>query len=107
MLRWYNVSTTATTGPTPAQTPARGRPIGPDSCCPGTRSRHDARTRDDTHFAHSERADTGSAYTGNAYSGVPAAPTPTTSSPTPENSGVVTVWVPYDAKVTINGLATT
>jgi uncharacterized protein (TIGR03000 family) len=48
----------------------------------------------------------------------PAAPTPnepgpavmptepTTSSPTPENSGVVTVWVPYDAKVTINGLAT-
>lgn len=31
---------------------------------------------------------------------------PTTSSPTPENSGVVTVWVPYDAKVTINGLAT-
>ena len=28
------------------------------------------------------------------------------SSPTPETSGVVTVWVPYDAKVTINGLAT-
>jgi uncharacterized protein (TIGR03000 family) len=37
----------------------------------------------------------------------PPTPTePTTSSPTPENSGVVTVWVPYDAKVTINGLAT-
>jgi uncharacterized protein (TIGR03000 family) len=37
-------------------------------------------------------------------------PTPaeprTTSSPTPETSGVVTVWVPYEAKVTINGLAT-
>jgi uncharacterized protein (TIGR03000 family) len=36
---------------------------------------------------------------------VPAEPT-STSSPTPETSGVVTVWVPYDAKVTINGLAT-
>jgi uncharacterized protein (TIGR03000 family) len=30
----------------------------------------------------------------------------TSSAPTPETSGVVTVWVPYDAKVTINGLAT-
>jgi uncharacterized protein (TIGR03000 family) len=37
----------------------------------------------------------------------PGMPTePTTSSPTPDNSGVVTVWVPFDAKVTINGLAT-
>jgi uncharacterized protein (TIGR03000 family) len=35
------------------------------------------------------------------------APTPSTMySPTPETSGVVTVWVPYDAKVTVNGLAT-
>ena len=25
---------------------------------------------------------------------------------TPENSGILTVWVPYDAKVTINGMAT-
>jgi uncharacterized protein (TIGR03000 family) len=36
---------------------------------------------------------------------VPAEPT-STSNPTSETSGVVTVWVPYDAKVTINGLAT-
>jgi uncharacterized protein (TIGR03000 family) len=41
----------------------------------------------------------------------PAVPGPATepatmSSPTPETSGVVMVWVPYDAKVTINGLAT-
>ena len=36
---------------------------------------------------------------------VPAEPS-TMLSPTPETSGVVTVWVPYDAKVTINGLAT-
>jgi uncharacterized protein (TIGR03000 family) len=28
------------------------------------------------------------------------------SSPNPETSGVVTVWLPYDAKVTVNGLAT-
>lgn len=26
--------------------------------------------------------------------------------PTPANSGLLTIWVPYDAKVTINGLAT-
>jgi uncharacterized protein (TIGR03000 family) len=31
---------------------------------------------------------------------------PTTSAPTPGTSGVVTVWAPYDAKITINGLAT-
>ena len=31
--------------------------------------------------------------------------TPTTSV-TPDNSGILTVWVPYDAKVTINGMAT-
>ena len=37
---------------------------------------------------------------------MPAPAEPTTMSPTPETSGVVTVWVPYDAKVTINGLAT-
>ncbi|MGA2797896.1 MAG: TIGR03000 domain-containing protein [Thermoguttaceae bacterium] len=36
----------------------------------------------------------------------PATEPATMSSPTPETSGVVTVWVPYDAKVTINGLAT-
>lgn len=29
-----------------------------------------------------------------------------TAVPTPENSGVITVWVPFDAKVTVNGLAT-
>ncbi len=37
---------------------------------------------------------------------VPPTEPSTMSSPTPETSGVVTVWVPYDAKVTINGLAT-
>ncbi len=47
---------------------------------------------------------------------IPPAETPTTptvptepsstSSPTPETSGVLTVWVPFDAKVTVNGLAT-
>jgi uncharacterized protein (TIGR03000 family) len=36
---------------------------------------------------------------------IPTEPT-STNSPTPENSGVITVWVPYDAKVTINGLVT-
>jgi len=36
----------------------------------------------------------------------PATEPATMSTPSPETSGVVTVWVPYDAKVTINGLAT-
>jgi uncharacterized protein (TIGR03000 family) len=42
----------------------------------------------------------------------PAAPTPAdpaapkTTSTSAENSGVLTVWVPYDAKVTVNGLDT-
>jgi uncharacterized protein (TIGR03000 family) len=39
---------------------------------------------------------------------VPAVPnlgTPSTSV-TPDNSGMLTVWVPYDAKVTINGMPT-
>lgn len=39
---------------------------------------------------------------------VPAVPnlgTPSTSV-TPDNSGMLTIWVPYDAKVTINGMAT-
>jgi uncharacterized protein (TIGR03000 family) len=36
---------------------------------------------------------------------VPAIPAPTTNV-TPENSGILTVFVPYDAKVTINGMAT-
>ena len=31
---------------------------------------------------------------------------PKTTATSAENSGIVTVWVPYDAKVTINGLAT-
>jgi uncharacterized protein (TIGR03000 family) len=34
---------------------------------------------------------------------IPGAPS---TSVTPENSGILTVWVPYDAKVTINGMAT-
>jgi uncharacterized protein (TIGR03000 family) len=33
-------------------------------------------------------------------------PAPKTTSTSAENSGVLTVWVPYDAKVTVNGLAT-
>jgi uncharacterized protein (TIGR03000 family) len=41
---------------------------------------------------------------------VPATPTPPTPNKTTatsaENSGVLTVWVPYDAKVTVNGLET-
>jgi uncharacterized protein (TIGR03000 family) len=37
----------------------------------------------------------------------PTAPTaPKTTSLSAENSGVLTVWVPYDAKVTVNGLVT-
>lgn len=37
----------------------------------------------------------------------PPATTPDTSgSPMPQTSGLLTIWVPYDAKVTINGLAT-
>jgi len=36
----------------------------------------------------------------------PATEPATMSSPNPETSGVVTVWLPYDAKVTVNGLAT-
>lgn len=41
--------------------------------------------------------------------GVPAAPEPTppkTTGITAEDSGILTVWVPYDAKVTVNGLET-
>jgi uncharacterized protein (TIGR03000 family) len=34
------------------------------------------------------------------------APTPKTSATSAGNSGVLTVWVPYDAKVTVNGLET-
>ena len=42
----------------------------------------------------------------------PAAPTPVepgapkTTGTSAENTGVLTVWVPYDAKVTVNGLET-
>jgi uncharacterized protein (TIGR03000 family) len=36
-------------------------------------------------------------------SAVPAVPT---TMMTPETSGIVTVWVPYDAKITINGMVT-
>lgn len=36
----------------------------------------------------------------------PAAEPPKTSGITAEDSGVLTVWVPYDAKVTVNGLET-
>jgi uncharacterized protein (TIGR03000 family) len=36
----------------------------------------------------------------------PVMPGAPTTSVTPENSGMLTVWVPYDAKVTINGMAT-
>ncbi len=41
----------------------------------------------------------------------PAAPatptTPVTGAPTLDNSALLTVWVPYEAKITINGLPTT
>ena len=37
---------------------------------------------------------------------VPGARIPMSSGPTRENSGLLTVWVPYEAKVTINGLMT-
>jgi uncharacterized protein (TIGR03000 family) len=33
-------------------------------------------------------------------------PGKSTNNATPETSGILTVWVPFDAKVTINGLAT-
>lgn len=33
-------------------------------------------------------------------------PTPKTSATSADESGILTVWVPYDAKVTVNGLAT-
>ena len=36
----------------------------------------------------------------------PPAPPSKTSATSAENSGVLTVWVPYDAKVTVNGLET-
>ncbi len=36
----------------------------------------------------------------------PSIPAEKTSSATPETSGILTVWVPADAKVTVNGLAT-
>jgi uncharacterized protein (TIGR03000 family) len=37
----------------------------------------------------------------------PAAPAPgKTSATSAENSGILTVWVPFDAKVTVNGLET-
>ena len=31
---------------------------------------------------------------------------PQTTTATPDNSGLLTIWVPYDAKVTVNGMAT-
>ena len=36
----------------------------------------------------------------------PTPPAKTTSAISTENSGVLTVWVPYDAKVTVNGRLT-
>jgi uncharacterized protein (TIGR03000 family) len=36
----------------------------------------------------------------------PQAPAPKTSGTSSEESGTLTVWVPYDAKVTVNGLET-
>ena len=38
--------------------------------------------------------------------GTPPPPPTKTSATSAENSGVLTVWVPYDAKVTVNGLQT-
>lgn len=64
--------------PEPGMTPAQPRPNEPTPPVPGTLEPAPA---------------------------VPAEPS-STSSPTPENSGVVTIWVPFDAKVTVNGLAT-
>jgi uncharacterized protein (TIGR03000 family) len=40
-----------------------------------------------------------------AVPGVPGEPK-SSFIPTPDNSGVITVWVPYDAKVTVNRLTT-
>jgi uncharacterized protein (TIGR03000 family) len=36
----------------------------------------------------------------------PPPPAPKTTATSSENSGILTVWVPYDAKVTVNGLET-
>ena len=36
----------------------------------------------------------------------PAAASDSSSVPTQENSGLLTIWVPYGAKVTVNGLQT-
>ena len=41
-----------------------------------------------------------------ATPGVPGLPGVPSTSVTPDNSGILTVWVPYDAKVTINGMTT-
>lgn len=38
--------------------------------------------------------------------GAGSTPPGTTALPTPENSALLTVWVPYDAKVVVNGLET-
>ena len=37
---------------------------------------------------------------------IPMGPTSSSIEPTPADSGMLTVWVPYEAKVTINGLLT-
>ncbi len=47
-----------------------------------------------------------SATPGATPSGLPTPTPPKTSSLSSENSGVLTVWVPYDAKVTVNGYVT-
>jgi uncharacterized protein (TIGR03000 family) len=41
-----------------------------------------------------------------AIPGMPGGEPKSSYNPTPENSGVITVWVPYDAKVTVNGRVT-
>jgi uncharacterized protein (TIGR03000 family) len=84
----------APTSPTPARKPVMSAPLTPTPAAP---------------IVPPEPSMTPAAPTPNepGPAATPAMPTePTTTSPTPENSGVVTVWVPYDAKVTINGLAT-
>jgi uncharacterized protein (TIGR03000 family) len=71
--------------PTPAQKPVIEAPKAPDA--PGIELPPDLNTP--------------------AVPNTVAPPAPgSTSTATPETSGVITVWVPFDAKVTINGMAT-
>ena len=88
----------APTVPTPAKKPADAAPTLPNDASPTVPT---PPTTPTTPVAPVDK----SAVTPSTPSPAPVAPA-TTSIPTAENSGMLTIWVPSEAKVSINGMLT-